>query len=476
MTLFRTRYIIKLVIEMEYLTVKQASKLWGISERRIVNLLNNNRIPGAFKIGRRWNIPKNTSKPIDKRTAYSKEQLDKKVIVIAGINSEIGKELTKILLEKGYYIIGLYQQYSDIDKTLITSDVELRVVDYFNRDTLLNTVRDIHGDIYGFVFMEIYFELEDSLDFDYDKFEDSYRVNVFAANLLVREIVKKMNFESSIVIVNSIEAYRGSFGASAYASAQAAKENLVKTFANVYTEMYGVRFNSVVAGWIGGVMESDDSFNKTSSSIPMKRLGDPYEIADDIYLMLTRHKYTNGSSLISDGGYLAFDEQSKTEDLDSGKFYRILDKFFNETKSGSQMWITSTMMDNEWNEDPAERKFIQSNFDAADRGVKMHRIFIFSSSNIEIYKSNKYIQRYLSSNKIITSFVDIDELRKHHPELIKIINNGWIGIDDYALLVDLPSDGTSRGYVTMNKLEIKRAKQCFEKLKSIAVPLKNIMK
>lgn len=461
---------------MEYLTVKQASKLWGLSERRIVNLLNNNRIPGAFKTGRRWNIPKNTSKPIDKRTTYSKEQSDKKIIVIAGINSEIGKELTKILLEKGYYIIGLYQQNSNIDESLITSDVELKAVDYFNRDTLLNTVKEIHGDIYGFVFMEIYFELEDSLDFDYDKFEDSYIVNVFAANLLVREIVKKMNFESSIVIVNSIEAYRGSFGASAYASAQAAKENLVKTFANIYTEMYGVRFNSVVAGWIGGVMESDDSFNKAASSIPMKRLGDPHEIADDIYLMLTRHKYTNGSSLISDGGYLAFDEQSKTEDLDSGKFYRILDKFFTETKSGSEMWITSTMMDNEWNEDPAERKFIQSNFDAADRGVKMHRIFIFSTSNIEIYKNNKYIQRYLSSNKIITSFVDIDELRKKHPELIKIINDGWIGIDDYALIVDLPSDGTSRGYVTMNKHEIKSAKECFEKLKSIATPLKNIMR
>lgn len=461
---------------MDYLSVTEASKLWGISERRIVNLLNNNRIPGAFKTGRRWNIPKDTSKPIDKRTSYSKDQFDKKVIVIAGINSEIGKELTKILLEKGYHIIGLYQQDSNIDKELIIDDVELKAVNYFDRTTLLRVVSEIPSDVYGFVFMEIYFELEDSLDFDYDKFEDSYRVNVFAANLLVREIVKKMNFESSIVIVNSIEAYRGSFGASSYASAQAAKENLVKTFANIYTEMYGVRFNSVVAGWIGGVMESDDSFNKTTSSIPMKRLGDPHEIADDIYLMLTRHKYTNGSSLISDGGYLAFDEQSKTEDLDSGKFYRILDKFFAETKSNSEMWIISTMMDNEWNEDPAERKFIQSNFDAADRGIKMHRIFIFSASNIEKYKNNKYIQRYLASNKITTSFVDIDELRKNHKELIKIIKDGWIGIDDYALLVDLPSDGTSRGYVTMNKLEIKKAKECFEKLKSIAVPLKSIMK
>ncbi|MDE5539068.1 MAG: SDR family oxidoreductase [Bacilli bacterium] len=461
---------------MDFLTVKEASQQWNISERRIVNLLNNNRIPGAFKTGRRWNIPKDTSKPIDKRTSYSKEQMDKKVMVIAGINSEIGYELTKILLEKGYYVIGLYQKDSEINPELIRNDVKLIPVDYFTRNTLLDAVASIKGDVAGFVFMEIYFELEDSLDFDYDKFENSYKVNVFAANLLVRELVKKMNFESSIVIVNSIEAYRGSFGASAYASAQAAKVNLVQTFANVYTEMYGIRINSLVAGWIGGVMESDDSFNKAKSQIPMKRLGHPEEIADDIYLMLTRHKYMNGSSLVSDGGYLSFDEQSKTEDLDSGKFYRILDKFFTETKAGSEMWIISTMMDNEWNEDPAERKFIQSNFDAADRGVKMERIFLFSRKNISYYKTNKYIQRYLSSNKIVTKYVDLDELTEKKPELLKIINEGWIGIDDYALLVDLPSDGTSRGYVTMNKQEIKKAKNCFLELRKLAVPLKDVMK
>jgi len=324
-------------------------------------------------------------------------------------------------------------------------------------------------------FLEIYFQMEDALDFDYEQFENSFRVNVFAANLLVRELVKKMNYESSIVIVNSIEAYRGSFGASAYASSQAAKVNLVQTYANVFTEMYGVRINSLMSGWIGGVMENDDTFNKAKDSIPMKRLGNPFEIADDIFLMLTRHKYMNGSSLVSDGGYLSMDAQSRTEDLDSGKFYKILDKYFTETKSGSSMWIVSTMMENEWNEDPAERKFIQSNFDAANRGVDIERIFIFNKEKADIYKENPYIKRYLASNKIKTKFVDLDALKTTYPELMEIINNGWIGIDDYALLVDLPSDGTSRGYVTLNKLEIKKAKKCFQKLKTMAIPLQDIM-
>lgn len=401
---------------------------------------------------------------------------NKKVIVIAGINSDIGKELSKQLLEAGYFIIGLYQKDSPIDNELRNENIELKEVDYFSRENLLKVTKEIQSDIFGFVFMEIYFHLEDTFEFDYDKFEDSYKVNVFAANLLVRELVKKMNYESSIVMVNSIEAYRGSFGASAYASAQAAKVNLVQTFANIFTEMYGIRINSIMAGWIGGVMESDDTFNKATETIPMKRLGSPCEIADDIYLMLTRHKYTNGSSLVSDGGYLSMDSQSRTEDLDSGKFYKILDKFFSETKSGSKMWITSTMMENEWNESPAEKKFIQSNFDAADRGVEIERIFLFNKQDAESFQDNPYIQQYLSSDKIKTNFVDLTELKETHPKLLDIIKNGWIGIDDYALLVDLPSDGTSRGYVTFNKQEIQNAKTCFEKLHAMAQPLKNIIK
>lgn len=461
---------------MEYLTVKQVAKMWNISERRVINLIKNNRIPGAFKNGMYWNIPKDTHKPLDKRSSFSKLESDKKVIVIAGINSDIGKELSKVLLSAGYRIIGLYQKGSEIDNILKHEDIELKEVDYFDRNNLLTVTNSITEDIFGFVFMEIYFNLEDMFDFDYDKFEESYKVNVFAANLLVRELVKKMNYDSSIVMVNSIEAYRGSFGASAYASAQAAKVNLVQTFANIFTEMYGVRINSVMAGWIGGVMESDDTFNKAKESIPMKRLGYPHEIADDIYLMLTRHKYTNGSSLVSDGGYLSMDSQSRTEDLDSGKFYKILDKYFTETKKGSKMWIISTMMENEWNEEPAERKFIQSNFDAADRGVEIERIFIFNKNNAQKFKSNPYIKRYLASNKIVSNFIDLEELKITKPKLLDIIKNGWIGIDDYALLVDLPSDGTSRGYVTLNKMEIKKAKDCFKELERLKQPLKDIMK
>lgn len=55
------------VRKVKYMSLKQASELWNISERRIRRLIQENRVEGAVKIGNAWNIPEETSKPIDKR-------------------------------------------------------------------------------------------------------------------------------------------------------------------------------------------------------------------------------------------------------------------------------------------------------------------------------------------------------------------------------------------------------------------------
>jgi DNA modification methylase len=52
---------------MEYITVKEASDRWGISERRITALCVENRIEGAKKFGLNWAIPSNIQKPNDQR-------------------------------------------------------------------------------------------------------------------------------------------------------------------------------------------------------------------------------------------------------------------------------------------------------------------------------------------------------------------------------------------------------------------------
>lgn len=52
---------------MDFMTTKEATKKWKISERRIRQLLQAGRIEGAIKNGNSWNIPINAIKPVDKR-------------------------------------------------------------------------------------------------------------------------------------------------------------------------------------------------------------------------------------------------------------------------------------------------------------------------------------------------------------------------------------------------------------------------
>lgn len=58
---------------MDYISVKAASEKWGISERWIQKLCEENRIEGIEKFGRAWMIPKDTEKPIDKRCGKQRE-------------------------------------------------------------------------------------------------------------------------------------------------------------------------------------------------------------------------------------------------------------------------------------------------------------------------------------------------------------------------------------------------------------------
>jgi len=63
------------VICMNYMSIKEASEKWGISDRRIRVLCSEGRIEGAVKIGHNWSIPIDTIKPIDAREGKQKKYL-----------------------------------------------------------------------------------------------------------------------------------------------------------------------------------------------------------------------------------------------------------------------------------------------------------------------------------------------------------------------------------------------------------------
>ena len=52
---------------MDYITTKEAAIKWGISDRRVLQYCNDNRIDRAVKMSNVWLIPKDAKKPADGR-------------------------------------------------------------------------------------------------------------------------------------------------------------------------------------------------------------------------------------------------------------------------------------------------------------------------------------------------------------------------------------------------------------------------
>ena len=87
-----------------FMTVKEASAKWGISDRRIRVLCAEEKIPGAIKEGKTWKFPIDTVKPIDRRYKSNeslltlidkkKKELDNRRPLTEGETERLNEEFT----------------------------------------------------------------------------------------------------------------------------------------------------------------------------------------------------------------------------------------------------------------------------------------------------------------------------------------------------------------------------------------------
>jgi hypothetical protein len=60
-------------MDMDYMTLREASEKWGISTRQINYYCTEDRILGAVKMAGVWLIPKDAEKPADGRTRQGRK-------------------------------------------------------------------------------------------------------------------------------------------------------------------------------------------------------------------------------------------------------------------------------------------------------------------------------------------------------------------------------------------------------------------
>ena len=81
------------------ISIKKASMLWNISERRISCLCKQGRIAGAVKEGRNWAIPAEAEKPLDLRIKNGAYQSKR-----ANLPLPVGVSDYRIASKEYYYV------------------------------------------------------------------------------------------------------------------------------------------------------------------------------------------------------------------------------------------------------------------------------------------------------------------------------------------------------------------------------------
>ena len=136
------------------------------------------------------------------------------------------------------------------------------------------------------------------------------QINAMAPMYLTQRLLRKKKFSknSSIVFTVSIGGvYTTAFGNAMYGSSKGALQVFMKNVA-LESAVNGIRCNSVNPGMINtGLLKpgtySEEDRKKDMQTYPMKRYGEPREVALGIvYLLSDASSFVTGHSLIIDGG------------------------------------------------------------------------------------------------------------------------------------------------------------------------------
>lgn len=90
---------------------------WNLSKRTINNLCNKGKIPGTIKEGRKWLIPDDAVRPVDKRVSsgkYAKKKVANNKLLPIGISDYVRAQADYYYVDKTLLIKELCSCYGEV--------------------------------------------------------------------------------------------------------------------------------------------------------------------------------------------------------------------------------------------------------------------------------------------------------------------------------------------------------------------------
>ncbi len=143
-----------------------------------------------------------------------------------------------------------------------------------------------------------------SIDTSYADWLHVFQVNFFGSIMLARGLIEELErAKGAVVNVTSIAGSRvHPFAGAAYATSKAALAALTREMAFDFGRR-GIRVNAISPGEIDTSILSPGTERIVEEQIPMRRLGEPEEVAKAIYFLCTdASSYVNGAEIHINGG------------------------------------------------------------------------------------------------------------------------------------------------------------------------------
>jgi len=137
-----------------------------------------------------------------------------------------------------------------------------------------------------------------------DDWQRVFQVNFFAPIMLARGLIEELErAKGAVVNVTSIAGSRvHPFAGAAYATSKAALAALTREMAIDFGPR-GIRVNAISPGEIDTAILPPGTDRIVQEQIPLRRLGEPEEVAKAIYFLCTdQSSYVNGAELHINGG------------------------------------------------------------------------------------------------------------------------------------------------------------------------------
>lgn len=239
-------------------------------------------------------------------------ELKDKVVLVTGSTRGIGAQTALEFAKAGARVIlnGRHELPADMEKELQELGTDFRFIagDIADEDSVKQLAKEAwnqYGQIDVLVNNAGITRDQLMIGMKQADFDAVINVNLRGTFMLTQRILKKMFKQRSGVIINlaSVVGIHGNAGQANYAASKAAIIGLTKTVAQEGA-LRGIRCNAVAPGMIASDMTaalSEHVQKQIIDKIPLKRLGQPAEVAETIKF-LAQNDYITGQTIVVDGG------------------------------------------------------------------------------------------------------------------------------------------------------------------------------